>query len=110
MTALKKLGAQYESDARQQVETFLNGITMYTPTLGLLYGISPDDSNSEGSWSLIAYGDKNVAELTATYERFGAAVCFDLDGIPTVIPQIGHARKLQSGVLEFKNNRLWHHA
>jgi len=107
MTETRQLGARFSRETRQQIGAYLDGINSYTPTLGLLYGFgAEEDANGEGSWSLIAYGDENVTELVDLYSNFGMSVCFELDGLNVIVPQIGKLAQLDSGVLEFRDNRL----
>jgi hypothetical protein len=107
VSEVRKLGARFSKAAREHVENCLGAISGYAPTLGLLYGVDPNLAGGAGSWSAVALADETVADLTTTYGKFGARVCYELDGLPVVIAQIGHLKQLDSGVLELRDNRLW---
>jgi hypothetical protein len=40
------------------------------------------------------------------YAGFGGIVCYDLDGIRVVVPQLAHIAELESGELEFSGDRI----
>ena len=105
---LRRLGARLTPAARQHIDATLGAIGSFVPTLGLLYGNNHVAADTAGSWSVIAYSDENVQELVDFYGQFGAAVCFELDGYKVVVPQIGHLQQFESGVLDMRDNRLWH--
>ena len=105
---LRRLGAQLTPTAREHIDANLDAIRSFVPTLGLLYGNNHAAADSAGSWSVIAYSDENVQELVDFYGQFGAAVCFELDGYKVVVPQIGQLQQLESGLVDMRDNRLWH--
>jgi hypothetical protein len=107
VSQVRQLGACFSPAAREHVEARLGAIKGYEPTLGLLYGVDPERSDGAGSWSTVALADETIADLVATYARFGADVRFELDGLTVVVAQIGHLKQLDSGVLELRGNRLW---
>jgi hypothetical protein len=104
---VRKLGGRFSPPAREFVEARLALIKSYVPTVGLLYGVDPALEEGRGSWSVAAYAQETVADLVNFYGRFGAKVCFELDGMRVVIAQIGHLKQLDSGLLELRHNRLW---
>jgi hypothetical protein len=106
---VRPLGVRLAPEARRFVDEYLAAVRTFEPTLGLLYG-NGHAAEATGSWSVIAYSDAAVQELVEFYANFGASVRFELDGVPVVIPQIGRAGKLNSGVLEMRDNRLLHTA
>jgi len=53
-----------------------------------------------------ALDSNTVAELVKMYAGFGSVVCYELDGIRVVIPQLAHIAELESGVLEFVGDRI----
>ena len=107
MTSVRKLGGMFSIAAREHVDSCLGAIHSYEPTLGLLYGVDSGLAGGAGSWSVMALADENVAELAEMYARFGAEVCYELDGMKVIVAQIGHLKELDSGVLELRDNRLW---
>ena len=40
------------------------------------------------------------------YGSFGAVVCYDIDGVSVIVPQIAHIEQLDSGILDFVGDRL----
>jgi len=100
------LGVVFSPQTRERVNKFLQSFESFEPTLGLLYGDIKPDGSGQGSWSLVAYGPQTVNEMTEMYAGFGSIVCFDLDGLDVVIPQIARIGELESGVLEFVDDRL----
>ena len=48
-----------------------------------------------------------MTELAEMFASFGAEVCYELDGLPVIVSQIGHLDQLDAGVLELRDNRLW---
>jgi hypothetical protein len=100
------LGATLSPAARQQVVEFLQSFESFEPTLGLLYGGLQPDGSAAGSWSLTAYGPETVNDLIKMYAGFGAVVCYDIEGIKVVVPQLAHIGELESGQLEFVAGRL----
>ena len=100
------LDVTFSPAARERVNQFLQSFESFQPTLGLLYGDLSPGGSGKGSWSLVAYGPETVNEMIEMYAGFGTIVCFDLDGIDVVIPQIARVAELESGVLEFAGDRL----
>ena len=103
---LVSLGARLSPGARQQIVEFLASFETFEPTLGLLYGGLQADGSVVGSWSLTAYGPATVNDLIQMYAGFSAVVCYELEGIKVVVPQLAHIGELQSGQLEFVAGRL----
>ena len=101
-----QLDTTFTPDARQRVIRFLQSFVSFKPVLGLLYGAPSPESRGEGTWSITALGQETVDDMIAMYSSFGAVICYDIDGIETVIPQIGHINELESAVLEFSGDRL----
>jgi len=100
------LGAVFSPPARQRVTEFLQSFVSFEPTLGLLYGAIPTEGAGKGSWSMTALGAQTVEELATMYAKFGSVVCYDIDGIRVIIPQLAHIEELESGVLEFDGDRI----
>ena len=100
------LGATLSPAARQQIVEFLQSFESFEPTLGLLYGGLEPDGSVAGSWSLTAYGPETVTDLIQMYASFSAVVCYELEGIKVVVPQLAHIGELKSGQLEFVAGRL----
>jgi hypothetical protein len=100
------LGATLLPGARQQIVEFLQSFESFEPTLGLLYGGLQPDGSVAGSWSLTAYGPETVNDMIEMYAGFGAVVCYDIEGIKVVVPQLAHIGELESGQLEFVAGRL----
>lgn len=100
------LGARLSPAARQQIVEFLQSFESFEPTLGLLYGGLEPDGSVAGSWSLTAYGPETVTDLIQMYAGFSAVVCYELEGIKVVVPQLAHIGELKSGQLEFVAGRL----
>ena len=100
------LGATFSPSARERITSYLQSFESFEPTLGLLYGAVAPDGSGKGSWSLAALDSSTVAELVKMYAGFGAVVCYELDGIRVVIPQLAHIAELESGVLEFVGDRI----
>ncbi len=107
LPALRKLGATLTPEARAYIDARLGAIVSFEPAPGLLYGNQHTMPNAQGSWSLIAYSEENVRELADFYGQFGAEVCFELDGLKVVVPQIGRLDQLDSGSLQLRDQRLW---
>ena len=100
------LGARLSPAARQQIVEFLQSFESFEPTLALLYGGLQPDGSVAGSWSLTAYGPETVNDLIKMYAGFGAVVCYDIEGINVLVPQMAHIGELESGQLEFVAGRL----
>lgn len=96
------LGARFAPAARERIDTYLKSFVSYEPVLGLLYS----DAEEPPSWSLIALGRKTVDELIKMYGGFGAVVCYDIDGVAVIVPQLAHIEQLDSGTLDFVGDRL----
>jgi hypothetical protein len=101
-----RLGASFSPAARERVTGYLGSFRSFSPTLGLLYGALPADGRGGGSWSMTAFGPQTVDDLIEMYAGFGSVVCYEIDGISVVIPQLAHIAELEAGVLEFVGNRL----
>ena len=100
------LGATFSPEARDRIISFLNSFVSFKPTLGLLYSAASQGGSGKGSWSITAFGPQTVAEMVEMYTGFGSVVRYDLDGIRVVIPQLAHIAELESGVLEFVEDRI----
>jgi len=96
------LGAKFAPAARQRIEAYLSSFVSFEPHLGFLYS----DIDGQPSWSLAALGKATVDELVTMYSSFGAVVCYDIDGIDVVVPQLAHIDMLDSGTLDFVGERL----
>ena len=99
-----QLDTRFTDKARERIKEFIASFESFEPSLGLLYG--EVDASGMGSWSLVAYGKQTVDDIVEMYAAFGSVVCYDLDGIQAVIPQIAHIDKLESAELEFIGGRL----
>jgi hypothetical protein len=97
-----ELGGRFAPQARERIQQYLQSFVSFEPVLGLLYS----DVSGQGSWSMAAFAQQTVDELTKMYGSFGAAVCYNIDGLQAVIPQVAHIDELDSGVLDFAGNRL----
>jgi hypothetical protein len=97
------LGARFTPAARERIENYLHSFVSFDPTLGLLYS----DLEEPPSWSLVALGQTTVDELVKMYGSFGAVVCYDIDGVAVVVPQLAHIELLDSGSLDFSGDRLF---
>lgn len=97
-----ELAGRFTPAARERIEHFLESFVSFTPQLGLLY--SPVDG--QPSWSLVAFAQPTVEELVRMYSGFGAVVCYEIDGVRVVVPQLAHINLLDSGVLDFAGSRL----
>ena len=100
------LGATFSPSARERITRYLQSFESFEPTLGLLYGAISRDGSGKGSWSIAALDSNTVADLVSMYEGFGSVVCYELDGIRVVIPQLAHIDELESGVLDFVGDRI----
>jgi hypothetical protein len=100
------LGARFSRQGRERISEFLRSFVSFEATLGLLYGTTSLDESGQGSWSMTAYGPQTVDDLVKMYAGFGAIVCYDLDGIRVVVPQLAHIAELESGELEFSGDRI----
>jgi hypothetical protein len=100
------LGARFSPQGRERINEFLRSFVSFEATLGLLYGTTSPDESGRGSWSMTAYGPQTVDDLVKMYAGFGAIVCYDLDGIRVVVPQLAHIAELESGELEFSGDRI----
>lgn len=98
------LGAKFAPEARQRIDDYLQSFVSFEPTLGMLYS----DLGDQPSWSLVAFGQTTVDELIKMYGSFGAVVCYSIDGLAVVVPQLAHIDLLDSGTLDFTGNRLIH--
>lgn len=97
-----ELGGRFTPEARKRIEDYLHSFVSFEPTLGLLYSAA----SGSGSWSLTAYSQSMVEELARMYGKFGAVVCYDLDNIRVVVPQLAHIDELDGGTLDFIGDRL----
>ncbi len=96
------LGAKFTPAARERIEKYLLSFVSFEPILGLLYS----NLDEQPSWSLVALGQATVDELVKMYGSFGAVVCYDIDGVAIVVPQLAHIELLDSGTLDFSGDRL----
>ncbi len=96
------LGASFAPAARERIDAYLQSFVSFEPVLGLLYS----DAGASPSWSLIAFARTTVNELVKMYSGFGAVVCYDIDGVAVIVPQIAHIEQLDSGTLDFVGDRL----
>ena len=104
--AAVKLDARFSAAAKQRIEAYLQSFVCFQPTLGLLYGEVPP-GGGKGSWSIAAFDPLIVADSVAMYANFGAAVCYEIDGIKTFIPQLAHIVELDGALLDFRGDRLY---
>ena len=99
-----QLDGHFSPAARERIDTFLASFVSFKPTLALLYG---DAGGSEsGSWSMQVVSPDIVDELAHIYSGFGAVVCYKLDGMRVLVPQLAHIEELDTGMLEFSGDRL----
>lgn len=103
---LVRLEAIFAPDAHDKIQTYLRSFVSFEPTLGLLYGAETAPGAGDGSWSIAALDQATVNEMIEMYANFGAVICYDISGIRVVIPQIAHIDKLETGRLDFVDNRL----
>jgi hypothetical protein len=96
------LGARFSPAARQRIADYIDSFVSFEPVLGLLYS----DVSGQGSWSLAALGQETVDEMVKLYSGFGAVVCYEIDGVRVVVPQLAHIEQLDTGLLEFVGDRL----
>ncbi|MBT8422175.1 MAG: hypothetical protein HKN56_06205 [Gammaproteobacteria bacterium] len=96
------LGGRFTPAARERINDYLHSFVSFEPQLGLLYS----EVGGQPSWSLAALGKATVDELVTMYSSFGAVVCYDIDGISAVVPQLAHIEMLDSGTLDFVGDRL----
>lgn len=96
------LGARFTPEARERIDTYRRSFVSFEPRLGLLYS----DAGDEPSWSLAAFGEETVRELVDMYGSFGAVVCYDIDGVDVIVPQLAHIELLDSGTLHFVGDRI----
>ena len=101
-----RLDTRFTPEARERIVKFMQSFVSFKPVLGLLYGDVPADGSAKGTWSIAALGQQTVDDLIEMYAGFGAVICYDIDDIQVVVPQIGHINELESGVLEFSGDRL----
>jgi hypothetical protein len=101
-----RLDTRFTPDARERIVKFMQSFVSFKPVLGLLYGDVPADGSAKGTWSIAALGQQTVDDLIEMYAGFGAVICYDIDDIQVVVPQIGHINELETGVLEFSGDRL----
>ena len=101
-----RLDTRFTPEARERIVKFMQSFVSFKPVLGLLYGDVPADGAAKGTWSIEALGQQTVDDLIEMYAGFGAVICYDIDDIQVVVPQIGHINELESGVLEFSGDRL----
>jgi hypothetical protein len=101
-----RLDTKFTPEARERIVKFMQSFVSFKPVLGLLYGDVPADGAAKGSWSIAALGQQTVDDLIDMYAGFGAVICYDIDDIQVVVPQIGHINELEAGVLEFSGDRL----
>ena len=100
------LKGKFTPAAKQRITDFLAGIRSFEPTLCLLYGDVQGVVAGRPSWSITAFAPATVAEMTEMYASFGAVVSYELDGFRVVVPQMAHIAELDTGTLDFKDNRL----
>ena len=101
-----RLDTRFTPEARERIVKFMQSFVSFKPVLGLLYGDVPADGSAKGTWSIAALGQQTVDDLIEMYAGFGAVICYDIDDIQVVVPQIGHINELETGVLEFSGDRL----
>jgi hypothetical protein len=100
-----RLEGCFSSAARQRILDYLQSFHSFEPRLVLLYG---DAGGTEpGSWSLQAISSPMLLDLAHMYSGFGGVICFDLDGIQVVVPQLSRIDQLDKGILEFRGDRLF---
>ena len=101
-----RLDTRFTPEARERIVKFMQSFVSFKPVLGLLYGDVPADGSAKGTWSIAALGQQTVDDLIEMYAGFGAVICYDIDDIQVIVPQIGHINELETGVLEFSGDRL----
>lgn len=101
-----RLDTRFTPEARERIVKFMQSFVSFKPVLGLLYGDVPAEGSAKGTWSIEALGQQTVDDLIEMYAGFGAVICYDIDDIQVVVPQIGHINELEAGVLEFSGDRL----
>jgi hypothetical protein len=99
-----QLGGHFSPAARDRIDVFLKSFISFEPTLALLY--SNTGGRGPGSWSMQAVSSDIVDELAHLYSGFGTVVCYELDGIRVLVPQLAHIEELDKGMLEFSGDRL----
>lgn len=99
-----RLGGHFSHAARERIDAYLASFVSFEPTLALLYGDS--GGTESGSWSMQAVSSDIVDELAHSYSGFGAVVCYELDGVRVLVPQLAHIEELDKCVLEFSGDRL----
>jgi len=105
-TELVRLKGLFTPAAKQRINEFLASFETFVPTLALLYGNQTPNITDKAPWSLMAINEQLLADTVELYARFGAVVCYELDGFKVIVPQIAHISGLDSGTLEFKGDRL----
>jgi len=101
-----QLDARFSPRARERIVGFLESFVSFKPTLGLLYGNLKADGSGKGSWSITAFSQSIIDDMVEMYAGFGAVIFYDIDGLRVAIPQLAHIDELESGVLDFVDDRI----
>ena len=99
-----QLAGRFSPQARRRVQDYLASFRSFDPVLVLLYGNS--NGTEPGTWSMQAISTDMLCEMSRMYASFGGIVCYELDGVRVVVPQLAHIAELNRGVLSFSGNRL----
>jgi hypothetical protein len=97
------LAGHFSPAAHEHIKKYAQSFVSFEPVLGLLYS----NVEGRGSWSLAAFGQATVDEMVRMYSKFGAVVCYQIDGIRFIVPQLAHIEELDSGMFDFVGERLY---
>ena len=100
------LNARLTPAAKQRIEQFLADFHSFEPNLALLYGDIDGKVGGRPSWSITAYGERTADDMIEMYASFGAVVCYELDGLKVLIPQMSHIGELDGCTLDFVGDCL----
>lgn len=100
------LKGKFTPAAKQRIEEFLASFHSFEPTLAFLYGDMDGKVAGRPSWSIAAFGERTADDMIEKYASFGAVVCYELDGLRVLVPQMSRLSELDGGTLDFVGNRL----
>jgi len=88
---------KFTPEARSRIESFLNSITEYPPTLTLMK--SSSSGNPTERWVYGAYGPENIASVEPWLRERGHPLLYSVDGLIAAIPQFQYVHELEGKTL-----------
>ena len=98
------LDLRFTPELREEILSFLAGITEYEPTLSLMKSTHADDP--EEAWHYGAYAPRNIEVLAPEFGRLGHPLLYSADDLVVAIPQVHLLAELRGKTLAQGPGRL----